>query len=200
MWLERVQEMPGAVKVWSFTPGMSCVAHQPNSLILFWFKCLHSKLLFVTHPDCVQPIWNEIIKLGQENGCQLNSYFFLPQNCTSTPHHHWGVGMQLRTPTKRVTGDSIKKTFQCFFSSSNHWKMLFWSTSSNWIKLVRNFVSNHFLENSDFLSRPDYPPFSIPCQFSHILNIHILGGKSNFYLFLLIDHRRSRKPKRVQRH
>ena len=115
MWLERVQKMPGAVKLWSFTPGMSCVARQPNSLILFWFKCLHSKLLFVTHPDCVQPIWNEIIKLGQENGCQLNSYFFLPQNCTSTPHHHWGVGMQLTTPTKRVTGDSIKKNISMFF-------------------------------------------------------------------------------------
>ena len=78
--------------------------------------------------------------------------------------------------------------------------MLFWSTSSNWIKLVRNFVSNHFLENSDFLSRLDYPPFSIPWHVNfHILNFHILGGKSNCYLFLLIDQMRYRQPKRVQR-
>ena len=33
-------------------------------------------------------------------------------------------------------------TFSHLFSSSNQWKLIFWSTSRIWIKLVRNFLSN----------------------------------------------------------
>ena len=59
-------------------------------------------------------------------------------------------------------------------------KLYYWLTSHNWIKLVRNFLSNQILENSDFLSQQI---IHLHLIFNLVSIFHILRGKP--YLFCL---------------